>query len=143
MADDDTTSVTDKAGATRRVELIEASGDDNREALLTGVGLLTGLVLGRGSLQAAASGAEAFASALTHFVIVVLACVAGALVLGRVYASLIEPPADPMSGAEPPDQPQLDQPLDPVLNPPLGATLDESSALNQSPESPISPHVAD
>ena len=137
------------SASTRRVELVQQSGDDQNEARLTGVGLLSGLFLGRGSLQAAASGSEAFASALAHFVVVVLACVAGALVLGRIYASVTTPAPSPSptSAGNPDGDPTLDPALNPSLNPSLNPHLGdgshESTALNESPESPISPHVAD
>jgi len=46
---------------------------------------MLGLFLGRNSLIAAATGAEQFEFAVAHFVGLVLASVAGALLLGAIY----------------------------------------------------------
>lgn len=72
--------------STRRVELIaESDKSGTREAARTGLGLMVGLFLGRNSLMAAASGSEQFEFAIAHFVGLVLASVAGALILGTLY----------------------------------------------------------
>jgi hypothetical protein len=71
--------------STRRVELIAESSDSKREAARTGGGLMVGLFLGRNSLMAAATGAEQFEIAVAHFVGLVLASVAGALLIGAIY----------------------------------------------------------
>lgn len=69
----------------RRVELIAEPNNSTREAGRTGLGLMIGLFLGRNSLLGAASGAEQFEFAVAHFVGVVLASVAGVLLLGAMY----------------------------------------------------------
>lgn len=73
------------AGATRRVELVETSSPEGAEAGRTGLGLVIGLVVGRSSLIGAATGSERFEVAVAHFVGVVLASVAGVLLLGVIY----------------------------------------------------------
>lgn len=95
--------------STRRVELVAESNDSKREAARTGGGLMLGLFLGRNSLMAAASGSEQFEFAIAHFVGLVLASVAGALLLGTVYDRMSreaartdrEPEADDTSTPEP------------------------------------------
>ena len=76
------------SGAHRRVELVESSDPGRLEARLTGGGLLVGLVLGRSSLQGAASGQERIDLALGHFVLIVLVCVGCALFLGRIVMNM-------------------------------------------------------
>lgn len=71
--------------SSRRVELVAESSDSSREAGRTGLGLITGLFLGRNSLLGAATGTEQFEFAVAHFVGVVLASVAGVLLLGTIY----------------------------------------------------------
>lgn len=71
--------------STRRVELVAESTNSTREAARTGLGLIVGLFLGRNSLLGAATGSEQFEFAVAHFVGVVLASVAGALLLGAIY----------------------------------------------------------
>lgn len=72
--------------STRRVELVAESNKSNtREAACTGIGLMVGLFLGRNSLMAAATGSEQFEFAIAHFVGLVLASVAGSLLLGTLY----------------------------------------------------------
>lgn len=71
--------------STRRVELVAEADNSKREAARTGIGLVVGLVLGRGSLMGAATGTEQFEFAIAHFVGLVLASVAGALLLGALY----------------------------------------------------------
>ncbi len=72
-------------GSSRRVELVETSDPDGAEAGRTGLGLVVGLVVGRSSLIGAATGTERFEVAIAHFVGVVLASVAGILLLGVIY----------------------------------------------------------
>ncbi len=74
-----------EGGAARRVELIETSDPDGAEAGRTGLGLVVGLVVGRSSLIGAAMGTERFEVAIAHFVGVVLASVAGVLLVGVIY----------------------------------------------------------
>ena len=69
----------------RRVELVETSTPSGSEAGRTGLGLIIGLVVGRSSLLGAATGSEQFDVAIAHFVGVVLASVAGVLLLGVLY----------------------------------------------------------
>ncbi len=75
--------------AKHRVELIAQPGPRRTEAGRTGAGLLVGLVVARGSLLGAAFGTEQFEVAIGHFVVVVLVCVAGALLIGRLYDRFI------------------------------------------------------
>ncbi len=70
---------------TRRVELVAEADDAKREAGRTGLGLVIGLVFGRNSLIAAATGTEQFEFAIAHFVGLVLASVGGMLLLGALY----------------------------------------------------------
>ncbi len=69
----------------RRVELVQTATPGNSEAGRTGLGLVIGLFVGRSSLIGAATGSEQFEIAIAHFVGVVLASVAGALLLGVLY----------------------------------------------------------
>lgn len=69
----------------RRIELVAENDNSKQEAFRVGAGLMTGLVLGRNSLFAAASGSEQFEFAIAHFVGLVLACVAGSLFIGALY----------------------------------------------------------
>lgn len=71
--------------STRRVELVAESNNSKQEAARTGLGLMIGLFLGRNSLIGAATGSEQFEFAIAHFVGVVLAAVAGCLLLGGLY----------------------------------------------------------
>lgn len=74
----------------RRIQLIAAPEPSRREALLTGIGLLGGLFLGRSSLMAAVTGSERIDAALGHFVLVVLVCVGALLLLGRLVDQMVE-----------------------------------------------------
>lgn len=93
--------------STRRVELVAESTNSTREAARTGLGLLIGFFLGRNSLIAAATGSEQFEFAVAHFVGLVLASVAGALLLGAIYdrasraATQAEAPVDEAESGEP------------------------------------------
>jgi hypothetical protein len=75
----------DPEQSSRRVELVETSTPSGSEAGRTGLGLIVGLVVGRSSLLGAATGTEQFEVAIAHFVGVVLASVAGVLLLGVLY----------------------------------------------------------
>lgn len=71
--------------SSRRVELVAETDNSKREAGRTGLGLLIGFVLGRQSLVGAATGTEQFEFAIAHFVGLVLASVAGVLLIGVLY----------------------------------------------------------
>ncbi len=71
------------------MELVAQPGPRGTEAGRTGAGLLVGLVVARGSLIGAAFGTEQFEVAIAHFVFVVLVCVAGALLLGRLFDTFV------------------------------------------------------